>query len=215
LVLAFATIVAGIALGDGAAKPARAPMVTGALYGRAMRDSVAVANTNVVVLGTRCTTVTDANGWFRINAVPVGRWVLRAVGERCAGDIANVTVDAGSVDTVVVSLDCPEIDCDFPGKRGLPAGCLLRDAQARRRAGTFCHAHPRERLAVDTVQVSYGLLLHQPGFDQAERDSFPDAHTFADGGCVTGQTAYQEVVYCAACRRARDNWQRAHPRPHH
>lgn len=206
LTIAVATLLAGTAIGDGTLAHGRSGMTTGTLYGRAMRDSVAVANTNVVILGTRCSAMTDANGWFRIDAAPIGRWVLRAMGERCAGNIANVTVDPGRVDTVVVLLDCPEIDCAYPGMPGLPPGCLLRDVKARRTAGSFCRVHPRDRLVVDTVRVTYGLLLNERGFEQAERDSFPDARAFADGGCVTGQVAYQEVAYCPECRRARERW---------
>jgi TonB family protein len=89
--------------------------------------------------------------------------------------------------------------------------------------GTLCKVH-RQVLRRDRVDIAYGLMGFKPGYEKAEKKFFPNANSKVYGGCVlsttrdpcTGQEVqlspkYAEVLFCPACRRAKERWSKSHP----
>ena len=88
----------------------------------------------------------------------------------------------------------------------------------------FCPVH-KTRLRRDTVDIVYGLVGFKPGYEEAEKDLFPNPNVEAFGGCVietqincdgtTVQSSpkYAEVLFCSACRRAKAKCSKTHPWP--
>lgn len=100
---------------------------------------------------------------------------------------------------------------------------LPRDANGRVEPRT-CPLH-HSTMAVGLVPIAYGLprsyVSNNPAdrralrrgrrFWRAEKKRFPEARTFARGGCLVGAENEAEVHYCEECRRARAEWMRRNP----
>src|SRR6187399_2129011 len=83
----------------------------------------------------------------------------------------------------------------------------------------LCERH-RVALVDDVIPINYGFPLRDaPGFDEAERDEFPNYAARYLGGCMFGEEHWVAVAYCASCRAAELEWERAsaaagHPHPY-
>ena len=76
-----------------------------------------------------------------------------------------------------------------------------------------CSVH-RTRLLRAEVPVRYGLIRSPASLISARRREFPNARSFALGGCLVweGRPTTQQVRYCQACRESESAWHLAHPR---
>lgn len=98
----------------------------------------------------------------------------------------------------------PHGSCAHAQKDSLTSDCLLIDPDQRAKVGTFCALHPRQRLMLDTVRVSYGFSCSP---DAGEIPGVCiNSRLMACGGCVQ-MWPYAEVAYCPECRRARKQWE--------
>ena len=91
------------------------------------------------------------------------------------------------------------------------------------KVNTFSHVPPDAdnlscelhgvKLERDKVRIIYGLPMFNPEYDEAERTLFPRAQTTWGGGCVITEESpeFAEVLYCPACRAAKQQWELARP----
>jgi len=184
----------------------------GRLVGRVTSLHRPLAHAMVFLTDRQGGVQTDTRGRFSFDGVPPGHLQIIVFDDGGEGTtLWHVQRDA-TLDSV--NVNCPRVDRDYGGKGGLGPGWLRRDAAIEDRFGTRCDVHRNERLRPGTVVVNYGLMVVSPGQIEAERDSFPNANETVGGGCTVEKVKYAEVAYCPACRRARDNWMRAHFRAH-
>jgi TonB family protein len=88
-------------------------------------------------------------------------------------------------------------------------------------AEIMCPLH-KTRLQRDRVEIVYGLIGFQRGYEKAQKKLFPEANSEVFGGCVIetqincdgtqiqSSPKYAEVLFCAKCRRAQAEWNRKH-----
>ena len=65
-------------------------------------------------------------------------------------------------------------------------------------------------LKKDRLEIEYGLMAYKVGYLDAQRKSFPNAHTSALGGCIVEEMKFAIVAYCPKCRKAEARWSQAH-----
>jgi hypothetical protein len=60
------------------------------------------------------------------------------------------------------------------------------------------------------VKIRYGLVRHSPELLAARKKSFPQANSYAVGGCYVweGKPETQKIIYCPVCRAAEAVWLR-------
>jgi hypothetical protein len=76
-------------------------------------------------------------------------------------------------------------------------------------AAVLCERH-QVALIDDVIPICYGFPFSDaPGFDQAEREDFPNHAARFLGGCVLGEEHWVAVAYCPTCREAELEWERA------
>lgn len=70
------------------------------------------------------------------------------------------------------------------------------------------------KLVPDVVPVRYGLIRFSAELVAARRRGFPNAKSFAMGGCLEhpDNPKTRAVRYCVNCREAEATWHAAHPR---
>lgn len=71
----------------------------------------------------------------------------------------------------------------------------------------LCAVH-HQYLRKDKVKVTYGLRDYDNEYYDAERTLFPNANTYADGGCLDdgSRSQSQHVLYCGKCRITQEEW---------
>lgn len=71
---------------------------------------------------------------------------------------------------------------------------------------TKCEVH-NEWMKVDTVPIHYGYPIINEEYNKASSTLFPNVRLYTLGGCVTGGSENQMVLYCPSCRAAEKKWQ--------
>ena len=94
--------------------------------------------------------------------------------------------------------------------------CLTREASAEH-PETTCPVR-KTVMKKDIVPVVYGLIVFDPftysdEYISARKELFPNSNREYEGGCVIDQnsTMSKEVLYCARCREAEEQWGQEHP----
>src|SRR5262245_53791122 len=138
----------------------------------------------------------DSDGTFLFSGVPAGPYTLLVRAAWCDRIEMPVRVGVGAVDTVGVDLACSPIPC--PKLDKADPGCILHDPDQRAKVGTACEVHPKQRLHLDVVPISYGIGSHAAAWDAR----FPNARVVYSSGCVVQPQRWSEVAYCQECRAA-------------
>jgi hypothetical protein len=75
-----------------------------------------------------------------------------------------------------------------------------------------CSVH-KVPLVEEEVPVRYGLIRLPPAYQEAKRRRFPNAYSFALGGCLVSPTNLRtwRARYCSQCREAERAWQKDQP----
>jgi hypothetical protein len=186
----------------------------GSVRGLVLDDSGhSTAYANIVVIGTKLSTASDEDGRFRFDNVPAGRRTLKVLATGYEALFDTLDVSPGRRLNVIARLEPNHSLMRRASRwrtcrRDDPA-CIEFNREQLARVGTRCAVHAGERLQADTVNVGYGLLVVQPGFDVMQRDSFPNALTFWPGGCVItpDDRPFAMVAYCSECRAAQLRFQ--------
>lgn len=135
------------------------------------------------------------DGTFELSGLPVGRHTLLVRAYFCDAIEVPVRVDAGEENSVVIELPCRKIPCPDPDKAD--PGCILEDTGQRERVGTWCKAHPWNRLRADLVRIQHGIM----GCGDYDATRYPNASVCYSGGCVVGREQWARVAYCEDCRK--------------
>lgn len=139
------------------------------------------------------------DGTFFLAGVPAGRHTLLVRGDYCGPIERAVTVRAGGVDSIDVDLPCTPIPCPKLDKSD--PGCIARNPEERAKVGSACEVHPKSRLRLDVVPLSFGIVSFEPGGPDG-RKLYPNARVVYSMGCVMGVERWGEVAYCPECRAA-------------
>ena len=137
------------------------------------------------------------DGKFKITA-PSGQHTLLVRGFSCGPVEIPVTLAAGEDESIAVDLPCSPIPCRKLDKSD--PGCVMRSPEARASVGSACEVHPKSRLRLDVVPLTFGISAYQPGGPEA-RKRFPNARISNAMGCVVNVERWGEVAYCPECRR--------------
>jgi hypothetical protein len=72
-----------------------------------------------------------------------------------------------------------------------------------------CEIHDVE-LVERAVPLSFGLAIRMPDREAAAKGSFPNAWSFAFGGCCIEEQETSRTPVCLDCRRAETEWREKH-----
>ena len=74
---------------------------------------------------------------------------------------------------------------------------------------TKCERH-EITLVQGTVKIAYGLRREIEEEQEARLQNFPNARSFAEGGCKRRKKTETQVWYCPQCREVEKEWKRVH-----
>jgi len=134
-----------------------------------------------------------------------GSVVGRATQEGGPAAFANVVVLGTRIGTMTRDDGSFRLDGVPVGPRVLQLqgiGCNKASLSVEEPAAGFTHQHSSRPIPFASAMG----WSFRPEFSAAERDSFPNAREWWDGGCVIEHWSLTEVAFCSDCRQAHERW---------